>query len=273
MKKYQMGFHTQTQTEQATQSAQAAQEQAAAPRKSVVQVYFAHRGTSWPYYNDSFDLKVGDLVYVDGKLEGYQGRVVEVSYTFKIKLSDYKRVIAVADTSVTGDLYFTPSHMLCFDAQQLPYNKVRNWFLAPLKAEDEFVSGDEDGEAIPLDDLSKLKISTYTAERGRDYYAQGRVAYLCLDGTHGRAIVDGSEKYEVEFDYTDGCVSRLTCACYCSDVCEHEFAVLLQLKEILELLEKQYGAQYEGYFAALSKSAFLAKVFGGIQAGKLSLGE
>ena len=42
------------------------------------------------------------MVYVDGKLEGQRGRVVEVSYTFKIKLSDYKRVIAVVDTNVSG---------------------------------------------------------------------------------------------------------------------------------------------------------------------------
>ena len=26
------------------------------PKKSVVQVYFPHRGMGWAYYNDSFDL-------------------------------------------------------------------------------------------------------------------------------------------------------------------------------------------------------------------------
>lgn len=48
----------------------------------------------WAYYNDSFDLKVGDFVYVEGKLEGYRGQVTEVNYSFKIKPSDYKKVIA-----------------------------------------------------------------------------------------------------------------------------------------------------------------------------------
>ena len=36
------------------------------PRRSVVQVYFAANHRSLAYYNDRFDLKPGDLVFVDG---------------------------------------------------------------------------------------------------------------------------------------------------------------------------------------------------------------
>lgn len=78
----------------------------ALPRKSVVQVYFAGRNMTLAYYNDQFNLHRGDIVYVDGKLEGMRGRVTEVNYNFKIKVADYKRVIAVADTTVRpGVLY------------------------------------------------------------------------------------------------------------------------------------------------------------------------
>ncbi len=52
---------------EATYTAQQAQ---AAPRKSVVQVYFAGRNMTLAYYNDQFDLHRGDIVYVDGKLFG-----------------------------------------------------------------------------------------------------------------------------------------------------------------------------------------------------------
>lgn len=69
----------------------------AAPRRSVVQVYFPARHRTLAYYNDRFDLRQGDLVFVDGKLEGKQGRVEEASYNFGIRLSDYQRVIAVAE--------------------------------------------------------------------------------------------------------------------------------------------------------------------------------
>lgn len=66
-----------------------------APRKSVVRVYFAARNMTLAYYNDQFDLHCGDLVYVDGKLAGLRGRVIEVNYNFKIKIADYKRVICI----------------------------------------------------------------------------------------------------------------------------------------------------------------------------------
>lgn len=46
------------------------------PRKSVVRIHFSSRNMTLSYYNDAFDLKVGDIVYVDGKLEGLRGRVV-----------------------------------------------------------------------------------------------------------------------------------------------------------------------------------------------------
>ena len=42
----------------------------ATPRKSVVKVHFAKRNMTLAYYNDKFDLHFGDIVFVDGKLEG-----------------------------------------------------------------------------------------------------------------------------------------------------------------------------------------------------------
>lgn len=102
-------------------------------RKSIVQIYFEERDRSWPYYNDQFDLHCGDIVYVEGKLEGIQGRVVEVSYNFKIKLSDYKKVIAVADTNVKGQFFLTEKYFITFNGSALPSTKVSDWFIAPLK--------------------------------------------------------------------------------------------------------------------------------------------
>lgn len=75
------------------------------------------------YYNDAFDLHRGDIVYVDGKLEGLRGQVVDVTYSFKIKLSDYKRVISVADATVKGEFHFAGSHFVTFDQGVLPYGR------------------------------------------------------------------------------------------------------------------------------------------------------
>lgn len=74
--------------------------------------------------------------------------------------------------------------------------------------------------------------------------------YISIDGDCGYAIVEGGEAYEVEFEYHSGEISRLTCSCFCSCSCKHEFAAMLQLRETLEKIEKNYAAEYErtGYF-------------------------
>ena len=81
------------------------------PTRSLVLIHFPARNMTLSYYNDQFDLHCGDLVFVEGKLEGFRGHVVDVCYTFKIKLSDYKRVISVADTKVHGEFHFAGSLM------------------------------------------------------------------------------------------------------------------------------------------------------------------
>lgn len=160
------------------------------PVKSLVQIRFPDRNMNLSYYNDSFDLHRGDLVFVDGKLEGLRGIVVDVSYNFKIKLSDYKRVVAVADTSLRGELHVALSHFITFDSSVLPYKKVLGWFKAPANVEDEIVVCNDDSSFM-LDNLSNMNIDSQIADRGYDYYVQNKVVYICLDNTKGRAIVTG----------------------------------------------------------------------------------
>lgn len=74
---FKIGFtteHSKTKLEEAAHPVP----QPEAARKSVVQVYFADRNMTLTYYNDQFDLHRGDMVYVDGKLEGLRGRITEV---------------------------------------------------------------------------------------------------------------------------------------------------------------------------------------------------
>ena len=243
-----------------------------APRKSVVQVQFPGRGTALAYYNDLFDLHIGDFVYVDGKLEGQRGRVTDVNYNFKIKLSDYKRVIALVDTSVKGQFHYAGSHFVTFDRSAIPAEKVVTWFKAPNKEEDEFISGSDDS-TFRLDDLKTMKISPAVAERGHDYYMENNVVYISLDGNRGYAIVEGSEAYEVEFEYQDGEISHLTCSCFCSYNCKHEFAAMLQLRETLEKIEKNYPTDYErtGYFAAMFKGTLFSFAVDGHDTGSFTL--
>lgn len=244
----------------------------ASPRRSVVRVHFPARNMTLSYYNDAFDLKRGDIVYVDGKLEGLRGHVVDVAYSFKIKLSEYKRVIGVADTSVKGEFHFTLSHFVTFDRTALPYEKVITWFKAPEKADEVYASGRDDS-AFQLDDLSTMQISKATAEHGHDYFMECKVCYIAVDGSHGRAIVEGTRPYELEFDYCGGEISSLTCGCFCGAPCKHAFAAMLQLRETLGLIEKDYAERYEasGYFAAVAKGTLLHFAVDGKKTGSIVL--
>ena len=69
---------------------------------------------------------------MDGKLEGQLGIVTAVNYTFKIKLSEYKRVIALVKTDVHGKFYMAGSHFVTFDPNVLSPAQVTLWFRAPL---------------------------------------------------------------------------------------------------------------------------------------------
>lgn len=269
--KLKIGFHVKEEFKSAKEIC-VTEQRTIVPRKSVVQVYFPSRNMTLAYYNDRFDLRRGDLVYVDGKLEGKRGRVVDVNYNFKIKLSDYKRVIAVVDTEVHGEFHMAGSHFVTFDSYALPVEKVRTWFRAPVADEDEFVSGSDD-TSFRLDQLSDMNVGAAVAERGHEYYIENKVRYICVDGTKGYAIVEGSEPYEVEFTYRDGEISNLTCSCFCSYHCKHEVAAMLQLRETLEHIGKHYAEQFAeyGYFSAVYKATLFEYAIDGKKSGSFAL--
>ena len=230
-------------------------------KKSVVLVYFPQRNMKLSYYNDQFDLEKGDIVFVEGKLEGLRGRVLEVNYNFKIKLSDYKKVIAVADNNIKGRFYNGESHFVTFDNKALPVSKVLTWFKAPDKEDDEYVSGTDDF-SFELENFKGLEATKKVCEDGNDYYINDRVKYLCIDNGRGFAVVSGREHYRVEFVLEDGKISELMCSCYCSGTCKHEIAAFLQLKETLKKIKKSYEDLYteSRYFVAVEKDLFISLV-------------
>lgn len=124
-----------------------------------------------------------------------------------------------------------------------------------------------------MSDLNQLKVSSAIAERGQNYYLENKVRYLCIDGTQGRAIVEGTETYEVEFCYQDGQISNLTCDCYCTYHCKHEVAVMLQLRETMELIDKYYPEKLEqgNYFAAVYKPTLFLYAIDSRETGSIVL--
>lgn len=222
-------------------------------RKSLVSVRFEKNNRVLSYYNDKFDLHKGDIVFVDGKLEGERGFVEEVNYNFKIKLSDYKKVVALADTTVKGEFFFAGDYFISFDESVIPYEKVITWLKPPVVDEEEIVVSGEDEEGFLLEkDISELKVPYNVKEKGIDYYLDGRVIYLSVAGNMGKAIVDGTNIYEIEFTYKNGEVSNFICDCYCNYACKHIVAVIMQLKNIVKTIEENYKEQYQDYFSAVT---------------------
>ncbi len=246
------------------------------PRQSIVKVRFIERNMTLAYYNDLFDLHNGDVVYVDGKMEGLPGRVIDINYNFKIKRSDYRRVVALADSDVHGTFYMTLTHFISFDRHAVSRSKAATWFLAPLSQEDEYVTGSDDTDYFSLDNLNGMRVSSAIAERGYDYFISNHVQYLCLDDTDGYAIVEGSDcnYYEVEFQYTsDGAVGGITCTCPCGYHCKHEYAVMLQLRELLDLVETEYSDEYSrsNYVSIIYKEALFRYAVDWKESGSITL--
>ncbi|MBP3392401.1 MAG: hypothetical protein J6L76_06405 [Clostridia bacterium] len=229
-------------------------------KNSIVQVYFPDRDRSYAYYNDQFELVPGDIVFVEGKLEGLQGRVESVSYNFKINLADYKRVIAKSMARVQGEFQIVDTRMVTFDPDAAPFVKMLTRFRAPDPADIQWVRGG-DSKMFSLENLKDFGFTEAVLARGWEYYTEDKVVYLSIQQGEGRAIVEGSRPYVVEFTYQDGQIGNVNCECFCTDPCKHQAALIIQLKETLLFLEKNRFMdtfRNTGYVASLTKNLFAA---------------
>ena len=240
------------------------------PVKSLVEVYFPKKYQSYTYYNDKFDLQVDDTVFVEGTMENECGTVRSVLKNFRIRTEDYKKVISVADRSISGILHIDGQLLFSFDPKVIPYSKVRSWFL-PQETDPDAYTISVDGIGVPLDDPEKIDAPEYIFERGQNYYNDGCVVYLCVRKGHGRAIVAGGRFYEVEFDYSDNEVRNLICSCPCCFHCKHEVATMLQLKHVLERIDASFSELHRSYFAAISKNDLVRRILFHRTSGTITL--
>ncbi len=229
-------------------------------RRSVAEVYFPDRNRSYSYYNDKFDLHVGSLVYVDGKLEGLRGRVTKISYNFKIDLSVYKRIIYVVCDNIHGEFYAAGSHLVTFDRNALTPAEADSWFLKPKKEDvvSEIVTGFDDA-VFCIDNLNQLDINSKTSDIGHDLYWENKVKYISVEGKNGYALVGDEECCRIEFEYKNRQVSKLVCSCFATGHCKHVFAAMLQLAETLNIISDKYGEFYDrtNCFHAVERGAFI----------------
>lgn len=238
------------------------------PKKSLVQVYFEYKELSLTYFNDCFDIRVGNGVYVDGKLSGHLGVVTCVNYNFKIDVNRYQRVISVVDTRVSGTLRIMDLYLIAFEPYVIPAEKIFPWYFEPVDDRNVWMECGYDDRRITLYDLSGLNADRAEIDKGLYMYESNAVRYLSYVNGAVRAIVrDNTRLYTVECEYRDGDIMKLTCDCYNAFDCKHEIAVLTLLREVLD----KYGVGEKGYFAVINKQDFFEKANVSSQTGTINI--
>lgn len=212
-----------------------------APVPSLVTVRFPETGPALTYYNDKFELEVGDRVFVSGKLAGQLGEVEMVTTKFKIRLSDYQRVIAKASIDIHGAYELVLDKMVNYDENAVSPEEFRSWILPPAHWDGEDGGSPEDeviiGEGYELDlfDLEHCdEITEAVMERVADYCLSGKVAYLSVRDGIGTAFVQGTKWYEVNFRLNGSLLSEAYCDCPYPGLCKHLLAVAMTLRALAQ---------------------------------------
>lgn len=244
-----------TEKEQIEKETMAVAEEAAeeTPVRSLVKIHFASRNQTLDYYNDLFDLKEGDRVFVTGKLSGVCGRVISVSTKFRIKLSDYQKVISKADMKIGGTFKSIFDKMVSFDEGALPPERFRTWVLPPKDENEEIICGD--GFEVDLENFERNEdIDHGVLARGVELC--DKAAYINVTNGKGIAYVHGTRWYEITFNI-DGCkVSDISCDCPYPYFCKHTVALLV----ILRAFYHQEGFGAKGSFTAIDRDLFWQSV-------------
>ena len=205
------------------------------PVRSLVSVSFERMNMPLTYYNDRFDLKPGDRVFVTGKLEGEIGIVESVTTKFRIRLSDYQKVLSLAQTPVRGAYVPKGNVMLSYDADSLSPEDFRKWILPPVEQDEEreeVIFGE--GFEVSLDDPSDAEdVDPAVFNRAIEYCRSGKIGYVSIRNGEGRAFVHGSHWYEVEFRIQDHMLQEAYCECPYPGLCKHLLSVGVLLATML----------------------------------------
>lgn len=200
--------------------------------RSLVSISFESCSRALTYYNDQYDLKEGDRVFVSGEKEGEVGVVKSVTTKFRIRASEYQKVVSIAQTPIHGSYHPFADKMLSYDSNALAPDEFRKWILPPedvCEMNDDIIVGD--GYVIPLDepgaaeDLDNPKV----LDRAIEYCKEGAIGYVTIRDGIGKAFVEGTKWYEVDFELRNGYITEAYCGCPYPGLCKHLLAVAITL--------------------------------------------
>ncbi len=224
------------------------------PVRSLVSISFEGGGRTLTYYNDRFDLRPGDRVFVSGKLAGKVGYVESVTTKFRIRLSDFEKVLSVAQTPVLGT-YEPKGEMMCsYDAEAVSPESFRKWILPPMdetEGSEEIIVGD--GYEISMEDPTSAEgYDPSVMERAVKYCQEGKIGYVSVRNGAGKAFVHGTKWYEIDFRMSGNILREVYCDCPYPGLCKHLLAVVI----LLSVMRMHRGLDLERNFTLISTEMF-----------------
>ena len=209
--------------------------------KNLVQVKFDD-GLTLMYFSDLPEIKVGDVVTVDGKMENQIAVVTKVLSSFKKPKFDMKWIVSKIDNDITGVYFKIEDEVVSLDSN-LTVDKFMNIY-AGVKYKENLAVG-EDNIELNLEKLeeSDLFEDELVKERGRLLYKANAVQYIWLKDGVGKAVVrssNGDDWYEIDFRCRKGRITYIACDCPYFGECKHLYAFLLKLRDFSMKFFKQY---------------------------------
>ncbi len=209
--------------------------------KRLVEVKF-DSGMSLSYLSEIEEIEVGDLVTVEGKLEDEIGVVKTVKKSFKTPKFEMKWIESILNRDVSGNYFRLGEDMVSTNCA-LTAEKFITMF-AGLKYKDNQAVGEDEIEL----DLAKFEDdemfdNELVKLRGKEIFKANGVMFISLQDGIGKAIVRGSEWYEIDFRLQNEKVTYIACDCPYFGDCKHEVALLYKLRDTLKKLAKKTNSQ------------------------------
>ncbi len=204
--------------------------------KNLVKVKFEN-GLTLAYFSDLPEIKAGDVVTVDGKMEDEIAVVVKVLSSFKKPKFDMKWIVSKIDNDITGN-YFKIEDDVASIELNLTVDKFMNIY-AGVKYKENIAVGDEDIE-LELNELEESELfEEEIKHRGRSLYKSNAVQFIWFKDGEGKAVVrsaNGCDWYEIDFRYKNGKITYIACDCPYFGECKHLYAFLLKFKNFRKKL-------------------------------------
>lgn len=227
----------------------------------LVKVYFPHIDRHYSYINDRFEnIKVGDTVFVDGKLENKLGKVTEIARSFKFEPEKMRRIISVCDSDIKGSLFFLNKHVLSFEKSALSFNKMLSFYKPITDKVKTITVKNDNSNNIALKDYLKSDCAP-PLPTAFDYEITN-VVLLELDGIYAKAIVDDDYLHELEFEFKNDKIYNFSCDCYNSFNCEHKYATIRMLEFALKTINEKFANEHNktNYFCLADKNRFMTDI-------------